>query len=84
LHHLWFELVISRLGGGVQNSVISLLACNENRVCPLPEKYIGRSPFFIIQLLLKFGFSHRTSKSDIFDHPTIKTVQICPSSCFDE
>jgi hypothetical protein len=35
----------------------------------------GKSLFFTIQLLPLFGFGHRTSKSDIFDHPTPKTVQ---------
>jgi hypothetical protein len=29
-----------------------------------------------IQLLLKFGFDHRTPKPVIFGHQTIKTVQI--------
>jgi hypothetical protein len=36
---------------------------------------LGKSPFLTIQLLTQFGFGHRTSKSDIFDHPTLKTVQ---------
>jgi hypothetical protein len=35
----------------------------------------GKSPFLTIQLLTQFGFGHRTSKPDIFDHPTLKTVQ---------
>jgi hypothetical protein len=35
-----------------------------------------------IQLYAKFGFGHRTSKPDIFDHPTVKTVQIWPSGGF--
>jgi hypothetical protein len=43
----------------------------------------GKSPFLTIQLYAKFGFGHRTSKPDIFDHPTVKTVQIWPSGGFD-
>jgi hypothetical protein len=35
-----------------------------------------KSPFLTIQLLLKFGFDHRTPKPVIFGHETIKTVQI--------
>jgi hypothetical protein len=38
--------------------------------------FFGKSPFLTIQLWAKFGFGHRTSKPDIFDHPTVKTVQI--------
>jgi hypothetical protein len=34
----------------------------------------GKSPFLTIQLLTKFVFDHQTSKPDIFDHPTLKTV----------
>jgi hypothetical protein len=34
----------------------------------------GKSPFLTIQLLPQFGFGHRASKPDIFDHPTLKTV----------
>jgi hypothetical protein len=37
---------------------------------------IGKSVFLTIQLLLKFGFDHRTPKPVIFGHQTIKTVQI--------
>jgi hypothetical protein len=33
-----------------------------------------KSPFLTIQLLPKFGFSHQTSKPDIFDHQTLKIV----------
>jgi hypothetical protein len=32
----------------------------------------GKSAFLTIQLYVKFGFGHRTSKPDIFDHPTVK------------
>jgi hypothetical protein len=39
---------------------------------------------FTIQLSSKSGFDNRTSKPGIFGHPTIKTVQIWPSGCFDE
>jgi hypothetical protein len=42
----------------------------------------GKSPFLAIQLLLKFGFDHRTPKPVIFGHQTIKTVQILPLGCF--
>jgi hypothetical protein len=38
----------------------------------------GKDPFLIIQLLTQFGFSHRTSKPDIFYHPTLKTVHNWP------
>jgi hypothetical protein len=34
----------------------------------------GKSPFLTIQLLPQFGFGHRTSIPDIFDHLTLKTV----------
>jgi hypothetical protein len=36
----------------------------------------GKTPFLTIQLLLKYGFDHRTSKPVIFSHQTIKTVQM--------
>jgi hypothetical protein len=36
--------------------------------------YREKGPFLTIQLLSQFGFGHRTSKSDIFDHPILKTV----------
>jgi hypothetical protein len=42
-------------------------------VLPYPF-LIGRSPLLTIELDPKFGFNHRTPKSGIFDHPTIKTV----------
>jgi hypothetical protein len=45
---------------------------------------IGKGPFLTIQLLPKFSFGHRTSKPDIFDHPTLKTVHNWPSGGFDE
>jgi hypothetical protein len=48
----------------------------------LIAKY-GKSSFLTIQLLLKFGFRHRTPKPVIFGHQTIKTVQIWPLGCFD-
>jgi hypothetical protein len=32
-----------------------------------------------IELLVEFGFDHRTSKSGIFDHLTIKTIHLWPS-----
>jgi len=35
-----------------------------------------KSPFLTIQFWPQFDFGHRTLKSDIFDHPTIKTIQI--------
>jgi hypothetical protein len=35
---------------------------------------IGKSPFLTMQLSPQFGFGHRTSKPDIFDHLTLKTV----------
>jgi hypothetical protein len=34
----------------------------------------GKSLFLTIQLLPRFGFDHQTSKPDIFDHLTVKTV----------
>jgi hypothetical protein len=43
----------------------------------------GKSPFLTIQLLSQFDFGHRTSKPDIFDHPTLETVHNCPSGSFD-
>jgi hypothetical protein len=45
---------------------------------------LGKSPIWTIQLLPQFGFGHRTSKPDIFDHPTLKTVHNWPSDGFDE
>jgi hypothetical protein len=45
--------------------------------------YIGKSPFLTIQLLSQFGFGHRTSKPDIFDHLTFKTIHNWPSGGFD-
>jgi hypothetical protein len=45
---------------------------------------IGKSLFLTIQLLPQFDFGHRTSKMDIFDHPTLKTVYNGPSSGFAE
>jgi hypothetical protein len=45
--------------------------------------FLGKSPFLTIQLLFQFGFDHRTSKPDIFDHPTLKTVHNLPSGGFD-
>jgi hypothetical protein len=35
---------------------------------------VGKRSFLTIQLLPQFGFGHRTSKPDIFDHPTLKTI----------
>jgi hypothetical protein len=43
----------------------------------------GKSPFLTIQLLPQFSFGHQTSKPDIFDHPTLKTVHNWPSNGFD-
>jgi hypothetical protein len=34
----------------------------------------GKSLFLTSQLLPQFGFDHQTSKPDIFDHLTLKTV----------
>jgi hypothetical protein len=34
----------------------------------------GKSLFLTIQLLPQFGFGYQTSKPDMFDHPTLKTV----------
>jgi len=36
----------------------------------------GKSLFLTIQFWPQFGFGHRSSKPDIFGHPTIKTVKI--------
>ena len=47
---------------------------NTNRA--LKTFYLGKSPFLTIQFCPQFDFGHRTPKPDIFDHPTIKTVQI--------
>jgi hypothetical protein len=44
---------------------------------------LGKSPFLTIQLLPQFGFGHQTSKLDIFDHLTLKTVHNWPSNGFD-
>jgi hypothetical protein len=43
----------------------------------------SKSIFLTIQLLPQFGFDYRTSKTDIFDHLTLKTVNNCPLGGFD-
>ena len=40
----------------------------------------GKSPLFVIQLLPEFVFGHATLKPESFDHRTINTTQIWPSS----
>jgi hypothetical protein len=47
------------------------------------NKKKGKNPFLTIQLLPQFSFGHRTSKLDIFNHPTLKTVHNWPSGGFD-
>jgi hypothetical protein len=42
-----------------------------------------KSSFLTVQLSLKFGFGHQTSKPVIFSHPNTKIVQIWPLGCFD-
>jgi hypothetical protein len=44
---------------------------------------LRKSSFLTIQLLPQFGFSHQTSKLDIFYHSTFKTVHNWPSVGFD-
>jgi hypothetical protein len=48
--------------------------CHKFRDIFVRSIYQGKSSFLTIQLLTKFGFGHRTSKPDIFDQPTLKTV----------
>jgi hypothetical protein len=38
-------------------------------------KIKGENLFLTIQLLQKFDFGHQTSKTGVFSHPTIKTIQ---------
>jgi hypothetical protein len=47
------------------------------------ELILGKKLFLTIQLLCQFGFDHRTLKSDIFDHPNLKTVHNWPSGGFE-
>jgi hypothetical protein len=62
----YFSIVVaSHLGACVAGGRIQLL--------------LGKSPFLTIQLLPQFSFGHRTSKPNIFDHPTLKTVHNWPS-----
>jgi hypothetical protein len=42
----------------------------------------GKGPFLTIQLMSQFDFGHRTSKPNIFGHPTLKTVHNWPSGGF--
>jgi hypothetical protein len=55
----------------------------ESRLTLWSVFFLGKSPFLTIQLLPRFSFGHQTSKPDIFDHPTLKTVHNWPSSGFD-
>ena len=43
----------------------------------------GKSSFLTILLSPEFDFGHQTSKPDILDHRTIKTVYIWPFGCFE-
>jgi hypothetical protein len=45
------------------------------------ELILGKKLFLTIQLLCHFSFE--TLKSDIFDHPTLKTVHNWPSGGFE-
>jgi hypothetical protein len=49
----------------------------------LKDKIKEKIYFLTIELLSQFGFSHRTSKPDIFDQTTLKSVHNWPSDDFD-
>jgi hypothetical protein len=64
---------------------LNAFAGNENVYLVTVYLYIlEKIHFLAIQFLPQFGFSYRTSKPDIFDHPTFKTVHNWPSGGFDE
>jgi hypothetical protein len=60
---------------------LTVMQCSSKKMSSI--EYRKKSTFLTIQLLTRIDFGHRTSKSDIFDHPTVKTVHNWPSGGFD-
>ncbi|KAF8756802.1 hypothetical protein HU200_011038 [Digitaria exilis] len=63
-----------REGYAAKSAGSPLISCSNSGSLSKCWISIVKGLFFTIQLLSQFNFNHRTSKPDIFCHPTIKPV----------